>query len=220
MVEYQSNNSKPIRGILPLFFDYEFMAQNPVKKFKDRQLLSQLKSRDKEAFIKVYDDYVGDVYRFVYFKVGKEEEARDLTSMVFLKAWNFIQTNSLSDSKTLRALVYKVARTSVIDYYRQSGNKLEISLDDENNPIEVVDERQNPAAEMDRQADLETIHRQLPLLKEEYREVIVLRFINDLSLEEIADVTGKSKGNVRVILHRALAALKEMVEEDMDRRKK
>lgn len=190
------------------------MSTHLAKKFKDKQLLQKLKSQDKEAFIKVYDAYVKDVYRFVYFKVGKEEEAQDLTSMIFLKSWNYIQTNTLSDSKTLRALVYKIARTSIIDYYRESGNKLEVSLDDENNPIEVMDEKQDLAADMDKTTDLALIRRQLPLLKEEYREVIVLRFVNDLSLEEIAEVTGKSRGNVRVILHRAIAALKEMVEKE------
>ncbi len=191
------------------------MAANLVKKFKEKQLLQQLKSHDKEAFIKVYDKYVQDVYRFVYFKIGKEAEAQDLTSMVFLKAWNYIQTNSLTDSKTLRALVYKIARTSIIDHYREGSNKLELSLDDENRPIEIVDDKQGPDEKVDQAADLMLIHKQLPLLKEEYREVIVLRFIDDLTLEEIAEVTGKKRGNVRVILHRAMAALKEMVEVEM-----
>ncbi|HPW05955.1 MAG TPA: sigma-70 family RNA polymerase sigma factor [bacterium] len=195
------------------------MTPHIVKKFREKQLLQRLKSQDKEAFIKVYDDYVRDIYRFIYFKVGKEEEAQDLTSMVFLKAWNHIQTNSLSDSKTLRALVYKIARTSIIDYYRESGNKLEVSLNDEDKPIEIIDENQDMAADLDQSTNLELIRRQLPLLKEEYREVIVLRFINDLNLEEIAAVTGKSRGNVRVILHRALAALKAMVEDKMEKNK-
>ena len=191
------------------------MTANLIKKFKDKQLLQQLKSQDKEAFTKVYDAYVKDVYRFVYFKIGKEEDARDLTSMIFLKAWNYIQTNTLSDSKTLRALVYKIARTSISDHYRESGNKLEVSLDDENHPVDVVDDQQNMAADFDQTSNLALIYKQLPLLKEEYREIIVLRFVNDLSLEEIAEVTGKGRGNVRVILHRAIAALKEMVEKEL-----
>lgn len=194
------------------------MTPHIVKKFKEKQLLQQLKSHDKDAFIKVYDEYVQDVYRFVYFKVRKEADAQDLTSMIFLKAWNYIQNNSLTDSKTLRALVYKIARTSIIDHYRESSNKLEVSLDDDEHPVEIIDEKQDLAADLDKSANLALIRRQLPLLKEEYREVIVLRFVNDLSLEEIAAVTGKSRGNVRVILHRALAALKEMVEDEMEKK--
>jgi len=195
------------------------MSLKVVKKFKEKQLLQQLKHKDKEAFIKVYDEYVQDLYRFIYFKVGREAEAQDLTSLVFLKAWQHIQNNSLSDSKTLRALVYKIARHAIIDHYRESSSKLEVSLDDEQNPIEIVDESQDLSEDLDRKNNFALLREQLPLLKEEYREVIVLRFVNDLSLEEIADVTGKSRGNVRVILHRALAALKEMVEKELDNKK-
>ena len=184
------------------------------KKFKDKQILSRLKNKDKEVFIKVYDDFAGDIYRFVYFKVGHVEEAKDLTSMIFLKTWNHIQNNSLTSSSTLRALLYKIARTSIVDYYRETGGKLEVSLDDEDNHLEILDENQDLESDMDRNADLLRIKSKLPLLKEEYREIIVLKFINDLDIDEISEVTGKTKGNVRVLLHRSLAALKDLIEEN------
>lgn len=193
------------------------MSINLVKKFKDKQTLSKLKSRDKEAFIGVYDENVKDIHRFVYFKIGSREEADDLTSMIFLKAWNHIQNKTLEDAKTLRALLYKIARNAIVDYYRETGNKVTASLDDEENRIEVIDESENPQERLDRAADLELIKAKLPLLKEEYREIIIMKFINDLSLEEIAEVSEKSKGNVRVLLHRALNALRELVEQDANK---
>lgn len=188
-----------------------------VQKFKDKQAFSRLKSHDKEAFIAVYDAHVKDIHRFVYFKIGNSEEANDLTSMIFLKAWNHIQNNTLEDAKTLRALLYKIARNSIIDYYRETGNKLISSLDDEENKIDVIDEAKDPQERLDQESDLELIKSKLPLLKEEYREVIVMKFINDLSLEEIAEISGKSKGNVRVLLHRALNALRELVEKGAEK---
>jgi len=190
------------------------MSSNIIEKFKNRQAISRLKNHDKDAFAKAYDDNINDIYRFVYFKVGKKEEANDLTSTVFLKTWNHIQTNSLEDSKTLRALLYKIARTTIIDYYRESGNKISVSLDDEDNKIDITDESETPQEIIDQRANLALIKSKLPLLKEEYREIIIMRFINDLTLEEIADISGKKKGNVRVLLHRALGALKELVEAD------
>lgn len=190
------------------------MSQTLVQKFKDKQTINRLKSKDKEVFIKVYDDFAGDIYRFVYFKVGHAEEARDLTSMIFLKTWNHIQNNSLTSSTTLRALLYKIARTSIVDYYRETGSKLEVSLDDDEHPINVVDENTDLEGDMDRANDIANIKSKLPLLKEEYREIIVLKFVNDLEIDEISEVTGKTKGNVRVLLHRALAALKDLLEED------
>lgn len=189
------------------------MSQGLLGKFREKQALSKLKSHDKEAFIRVYDENVKDLNRFVYFKIGKQEEANDITSMIFLKAWNHIQNNSLEDSKTLRALLYKIARTTIIDYYREHGNKITASLDDETNKIEIVDENHDPEGNLDQAADLALIKKKLPLLKDEYREVIIMRFVNDLSLEEIADISGKTRGNVRVLLHRAIAALKDLVNE-------
>jgi len=185
-----------------------------VQNFKDQQAFRRLKNRDREAFVRVYDENVREINRFVYFKVGNQEEANDLTSVIFLKAWHHIQNKTLEDAKTLRALLYKIARTSIIDYYRESGRKTTTSLNDERNPIDMIDEAIDPQARLDSATNLELIMRQLPRLKEEYREVIIMRFINDLSLEEIVEITGKNKGNVRVLLHRSLNALRELIDEN------
>ncbi len=193
------------------------MSVNLIKKFQDQRTLEQLKSRDKDAFARVYDNNVKDIYRFIFFKINSKEEANDLTSMVFLKTWNYIQNSELENAKTVRALLYKIARNIIIDHYRQSSGKTPFSLDDENNNFEIIDDKQNPQEETADRADLDLIKSKLPLLKEEYREIIVLRFINDLTLEEISDVTHKTKGNVRVLLHRALGALKKLVEEDSEK---
>jgi len=190
------------------------MTLNLAKKFKDKKTLGQLKNKDREAFIAVYDAYVKDIHRFVYFKIGHREEANDLTSMIFLKTWNYIQTNSLENSKTLRSLLYKIARNAIVDYYRENGLKIETSLDDEDHPIEIPDEGQDLAKNIENKANLELINSKLGFLKDEYREVIILKFVNDLELNEIAEITGKTKGNVRVLLHRALNALKELVAEE------
>lgn len=185
-----------------------------VKKFHNKQVLDRLKKRDQATFTTVYDENVADIYRFIYFKLGNEEEAKDLTSIVFLKTWNHIQNNSLEDAKTLRALLYKVARNAIIDHYRERGSRKPISIDDEQNKFDIADESLDETSRLDQAADIELIRKKLPFLKEEYREIIIMRFINDLTLEEIADVTKKSRGNVRVIIHRALTALKELILED------
>jgi len=188
------------------------MSANLIKKFQNKKTLTRLKNHDKEAFIKVYDENSADINRFVYYKIGSQEEANDLTSVVFLKTWNHIQNNSLGDGKTLRALLYRIARNAIIDYYREKSVKRALSLDDEKNPVDIVDENFDLSERMDQSTDLELIKSKLPFLKEEYREVIIMKFVNDLSLEEIADIMSKRRGNVRVLLHRAISALKELVE--------
>lgn len=184
------------------------MDLNFVKKFQDQQQYNRLKKRESQAFSDLYDQYSSDLYRFIFFKVSSEEEAQDLTSLVFLKAWQHIEKNSLADAKTLRALVYKIARNAIIDYYREGRDRVE-SLDNENKPIQIVDEDFDLESQAESSIAFEKIKQNLSNLKEEYRELIVLRYINELEIDEIASVTGKSKGNIRVTLHRALQALKE-----------
>lgn len=168
------------------------------------------KQNDREVFIKAYDLYVDQIYRFIYFKVGNREDAEDLSSAVFLKSWNHIKENTLTSFKSLRPLFYKIARNCVIDHYRTNHSINNHSLSQE---IEIADEENDLAGKMEKNWDLTVLETKLPELKDEYREIIILRFINDLSISEIAEILDKSKGNVRVMIYRALNALKQLVKE-------
>lgn len=189
------------------------MSSNIAKKFRNKQALDRIKKRDKDAFTKAYDKNIDDIYRFVFFKVGSKEEAQDITSAIFLKTWNHIQNNTLESAKTLRALLYKVARSTIIDHYRQQGKGLVLSIDDSEEAINIkVEEDEDGRIDMEK--NISIIRSKLPLLKEEYKEIIILRFINELEIDEISDITGKSRGNIRVLLHRALRALRGLLDED------
>ena len=184
---------------------------------KEKQIFSRLKKKDKEAFVLAYDAYLDSIYRFIYFKVGSQEVAEDITSQVFLKTWDYIQNNNLRDYKTLKALLYKVARNTVIDHYRKESRKVESSLDTtvgDNNEVNIADPGQDILSKISAKADYEIVVLRMRDLKDEYREAIVLRYINELNIKEIAEVLDKSRGNVRVLIYRALQALKELVEDD------
>lgn len=182
---------------------------------QDKKILAKLKRKDQEAYLKAYDLYVDQIYRFIYFKVSNSEEAEDITSSVFLKTWNYINENKLDDVKTLKALIYTIARTSVIDYYRKNAqDNLKIHIDNIEMPIDLPDTRQDIHKKEEIKSDIRNIEDTLNKLKDEYREIIILKYIEELSIEEIADIIKKSKNNVRVLTHRAIKALKELIEEE------
>ncbi len=193
------------------------MSPGKPKKGQEKKLYNKIKKngkngdQDREAFIEAYDLYVDQIYRFIYFKVSSSDEAHDLTSAVFLKTWNYIQTNSLKDVNTLRALIYKIARTSVIDHYRK--NYQVDSIDDKERKIDIPDSRQDILRQVEISSDLEIIEKKLRELKYEYREVIILRFIDELTIKEIAEIVDKTKTNTRVLLHRATKSLKELMKD-------
>ena len=189
------------------------MSQKEIKSTSDNLLYFRLKQKDKEAFAEAYDRYVDDIFRFIYFKVNQKEEAEDLSSQVFLKTWNHIQNNTITDYKTLKALLYKVARNLIIDHYRKQSNQATISLDASEKSIDVPDLSQDIHKRLEVNSEVEGISESLLLLKDEYREVILLRYVNELSIKEISAIIDKSKSNVRVILYRAMKALRELLKE-------
>jgi len=181
--------------------------------FQNRILLAKLKAKDGRAFVEAYDLYVDKIYRFVFYKVASAEDAQDLTSAVFLKAWDHIRENSLTDHKTLPALFYKIARNTVIDHYRKTAKEqANVALADSENELDLPDKSQDPAARFALASDLAAVNEKLAELKEEYREAIVLRYIDELSIGEIAEILEKSNGNVRILIFRALKALRELLE--------
>lgn len=168
-------------------------------------LFLKVKNKDPEAYGKFYDLYVERIYRFIYFKVGSQAEAQDLTSEVFLKLWQHLKDDR--DIKNINSFIYVIARNSVIDYYRQRSTKQEKERPHEegNDPSDEG----GLAASQSAKFDLQLILKGLENLKNEYKEVIILRFIDELSIGEIAEITKKSRGSIRVIIHRALKTLKE-----------
>jgi len=183
-------------------------------KLNDKLLYLRLSKKDKEAFIKTYDLYFDQIYRFIYFKVSIKEEAEDLTSTVFLKTWGYVQDKSIKDYKTLKSLLYKVARNSVIDHYRTKSREAEnFSLDSSKSEIDLPDSSQDVHKDIEIANDYSQIQEKLLELKEEYREIIVMRYVNELSVKEIALSLDKSRGNIRVTLYRALKALRQIAKE-------
>lgn len=181
--------------------------KNPLN---DKILLLKIKNQDPDAYGQFYDAYVSRIYRFIFFKVSSVSDAQDLTSEVFLKLWQYVREGR--EVKNLNAFAYMVARNAVIDFYRQrqrqSDNELAI---DESSVSQLVDEHANLLAQHAHRSDMDQLIGGLKHLKEEYREVLVLRFLDDLSISEIATILNKSNGSVRVLIHRALQALRDSV---------
>lgn len=173
------------------------------------------KHKDKQAFIEAYDLYIEQIYRFIYFKVGDQNEAEDIASMVFLKCWNYVYEGNLGDYQTLKSLLYKIARNTIIDHYRKHQHKQNISLDDIAQTSAAIDTTQSPEEQAATAFDFQKVmEEKLPLLKEEYREVVILRFVNELSIAEISLILGKTNGNIRVMIHRALESLQQLVKDE------
>jgi RNA polymerase sigma-70 factor (ECF subfamily) len=178
--------------------------------FKEKYLLFRAKNKDPEAYALVYDLYADKIYRFIFFKVSNAEEAQDLSSEVFLKTWQYIIDGK--EIKNLNAFFYSIARNLVIDHYRKASQK-EISLSEIENSEEHPRAEKNEIEKIAQKIQFDKVTEKLGQLKDEYREIIVLRYIEGMSIGEIAQIVDKKKGTVRVILFRALNALRDLLGE-------
>jgi RNA polymerase sigma-70 factor, ECF subfamily len=161
---------------------------------------------DSSAFGSLYDHYQAAIYRFIAVKVGSREEAEDITHHVFLSAWQKVNTYR-PQGHPFSSWLYQIARNAVIDHYRARKNDMSLEkLDPESSLIPAV-EHFDLGAKM----EFEKIHRAIGDLKPDYQDVIILRFIEDMSLKDTATALKKTEGAIKLIQHRAVKELRKKV---------
>lgn len=187
----------------------------------------------EQQFLELYDAHVGKIYRYIYFRVGSPEQAQDLTSEVFLKSWQYIgggQNNltpsfakASKDKPTIslkrrggikglnnpRAFFYQVARNLITDFYRQK-DRAPLSLEEIADKT-IADKTDGPGEMASIALDMESVKKALMHLNDDYREIIIWRYLDELEIKEIAEILDKREGTVRTLLSRALGELKEIL---------
>lgn len=176
----------------------------------ERNLISRATGGEAEAFGRLYDHYMPMIYRFILLRVAEREEAEDLTHQVFLKAWQKIGGYS-EKGLPFSSWLYRIARNSVIDHYRRT--KPTANLEDEENSEELIS-KPDILDKLDLKSDAKRAFKAINTLKDSEKEVIIMRFIDDLPIKEVAEAIGKTEGAVKLAQHRALNKLRKILNED------
>jgi RNA polymerase sigma-70 factor (ECF subfamily) len=175
----------------------------------DALLIQRATSGDADAFGRLYDMYVDRVYRHIYYRVGNVMDAEDLTQQVFFKAWQAIGRYKRTASPFV-AWLMTISHNLVIDFYRTKKDKTYLEA-------EVTADESAPSPERIAEAHFEQqqVRRAILQLPSDQQQVILLRFVEGFRNPEVASILGKSEGAIRVILHRALAKLRQILEKEM-----
>ncbi|MBI3160367.1 MAG: sigma-70 family RNA polymerase sigma factor [Chloroflexi bacterium] len=168
-------------------------------------LVRQARSGDANAFGLLYDAYVDRLYRFIYYRVSDVPLAEDLTSKVFLKAWENLP-GYRDRGLSFGAWLFSIARNTVIDHYRTA--KQEPSLETVG---PITDESIDLERSLSESLQSDRLAEALRKLTDEQREVLVLKFIIGYSTEEIARLMKKRPGAVRALQMRGLQALERLL---------
>ena len=167
-------------------------------------LLARAKQGESEAFGELYNLYFKRIFKFIYYRVGHKELAEDLSEDVFVKAYTRLA--SVQKDASFEGWLYQIARNTVIDYYRDK--KMLVALDEVENTLEY---ESNILNVLELQEEQKILLRHLKELEPTQQVVIKLKFLEDLENAEIAALLNKTEGAIRVIQHRALNKLKELI---------
>ena len=159
----------------------------------------------QEEFLKAYDSFADAIFRHCYFRVYQHEMAKDLTQQTFMRVWQYLAQGNAVDN--LRALLYTTANNLIID---ESRKKREVaSLDGlEESGFEPSS---NPRSSIESGIDHQVILPYLNQLDQSDREIIILRYMDDLSPKEISIIIGQTANVVSVRIHRAIKQLRKLI---------
>jgi RNA polymerase sigma-70 factor, ECF subfamily len=169
-----------------------------------KTLVLQAKSGDADAFGRLYELYALKVFRFLYAQLPSQMDAEDLAAEVFLRSWNAMPRYK-DRGYQFSTYLFRIAHNVLVDYYRKA--KKTAQFEDQSYSA-ALSQSENIHSESLARLEHQELYTGLSKLKEDYRTVLVLRFLNDFSPQEAAAIMQRSPGAIRVLQHRALGALR------------
>jgi len=174
----------------------------------EEQLLIERAKRDAAAFGVLYERYVDRIYNYVFYRVGDTQDAQDLTARVFYRALAHMEEYH-DRGAPFAAWLYRIAHNLVANWYRDQSRRREVRLDDAVTLTEKSDSPDRLAEKSEERNFLLSAIRQLP---GERQELLILKFVEELSNAEIGRILGRSEGAVKSLYHRTLIALRDELE--------
>jgi RNA polymerase sigma-70 factor (ECF subfamily) len=172
----------------------------------EQALIQRAQQGDRQAFAALYEQYQPVIYRYFYFRLDDAQCAEELTGEVFVRMVQNIRSYR-SPRQPFLAWLYTIAHHLCIDFYRKTAQAKVAPLDEALPSAEI-----SPAEALDLHLRAECLKKLLRYLTEEQQFVILTRFFEERSSQEIAQLMHKPEGAVKALQHRALAALRRAME--------
>lgn len=172
-----------------------------------RALVELAQRGDTEAFGQLYDHYVTGIFRFIYAKVGTTQLAEDLTAETFLRALRSLHTFQWR-GKDFGAWLTVIARNITNDHYKARRTRTEFSSDA---LPEQADPSRGPEEDILASLSNDELMRAVASLPIDQRDCVLMRFVQELSIAETAQVLGRSEGAIKQLQLRAVRSLARML---------
>jgi len=158
----------------------------------------------RKRFVSYYNTYFEKIYRYIFFRSGRDRElAEDLTSEVMIKAYEAF--DDFDQSKNFSVWIYRIAHNHLVDHYKKVKKEI-VAIEDAENELEK-DEK--IVENTDSKLSMEQVEMVLEMLPDQQKEIIMMKYFQELSHKEIAGIMDMTEAHVRVLAHRALEMLKK-----------
>ena len=166
------------------------------------------KAQLDEQFTRLYKAHLRDVYSYSYYRVGNHHDAEDLTEQTFLQAYrHYERALKESNGRPLRPWLIRIAHNLAANYYRDRSRRPQTALDDAG-PLTALHTTEDLVEDRE---DLTRILSCVQQLPDDRREALIMRFALGMDNQEIARALGRTDGATKVLIHRALRQLEELV---------
>jgi RNA polymerase sigma-70 factor (ECF subfamily) len=162
------------------------------------QMIRRAQHGDSGAVAWLYENYAQLIYRYIYYRVGAQTDAEDLTAEVFVKMVEGLPSYRLTGAP-FEAWLYRIAEARIIDFRRRANRRPQVELLDN-----LIDQSELPEEHAQAQQELEQLLEALRKLNDEHQTILILRFVERKSHEEVAQLLNKSVTAVKSAQHRAL----------------
>ncbi|MBP9749810.1 MAG: RNA polymerase sigma factor [Candidatus Pacebacteria bacterium] len=169
--------------------------------------------KQEQAFLEAFDKYADALYRHAYFRVSDKERAQDLVSDAFARTWDYLIKGNVVDD--FRPFLYRTLNRLIIDEYRKKKTEsLDALLEEKDVPEGAFAELvEGSRAESEMSLDAKQVPILLEAMPTQYKDVIVMRYLDGLMPAEIAEVLDESVNTVSVRIHRGMAWLVKNAED-------
>jgi len=167
---------------------------------------------DRE-FSDLYRAHLRDVYSYAYYRVGNHHDAEDLTEQTFLQAYrHFERAQRESDGRPLRPWLIRIAHNLAANFYRDRSRKPQTTIED----AAIISAPHTTETLVEDREELKHVLEGVEQLPDDRREALIMRFALGMDNREIARAMGRSDGATKVLLHRAIRQLEEIVKAPED----
>lgn len=179
------------------------------EEYTDENAIPLAAQGDAEAFGFLYQKYVTAIFNYIYYRTGNQHDAEDITARVFHRAFGHISSYKYM-GVPFSAWLYRIAHNLVANYHRDSSRKREVSLEDH---LDLHTPGDHPETVLVVTQDNEALLSAIRKLTPDRQQLLILKYVEHLSNNEIAVIMGRSEGAIKSLYHRTLLALKTFLGE-------